>query len=433
MRLRSAAFVVMTMLFAAAGYAAVADLVITKTGPLSGTVQPSASFFYSISITSNGPDTVGPVTVTDTLPPGVTFVDAQTNIFGGSCSGTSTVTCTIPLLAPNAFAGVSIQVLAPSSPGPFTNTAGVTSAASDPDTTNNSSSVTLTVVAPNTTADLSVTKQGPAFPVPVSSTVVYDLTVRNNGPDSEPAPVLTDILPPGVTLISVNPIAGTVSCSGTSTLTCNFGPLASGGVEEAALIVKAPSSPGAFTNTATVTGARNDPNPNNNSSSSTLTAVAQTFVSDLVVTKTSSPAVVPPGSTVIYSISLTNLGPDTAIGVTVTDVLPAGTQLVSAQSNVFGGSCTGTTTLVCTVPALGANAFAAFGIQVTAPGGRGGAFTNTATVAWSNSDPNAANNSSSVTLTAAATNVPALSPAALLLLALALAFVALLVAKGPEI
>jgi uncharacterized repeat protein (TIGR01451 family) len=338
MRRRAAVLVVMTTLFATAGYAAVADLVITKSGPVSGTVQPSATFFYNLSITSNGPDTVGPVTVTDALPPGVTFVDAQTNVFGGSCSGTSTVTCTIPLLGPNAFAGVSIQVMAPSPLGPFTNTATVSSAASDPNPANNTSSVTLTVAAPNTTADLSVTKQGPAFPVPLSSTVVYDLTVRDNGPDSEPAPVLTDVLPPGVTLIGVNPIAGTVSCSGTSTIVCNFGPLASGGFEEAALIVKAPSAPGPFTNTATVAGSRTDPNPSNNSSSSTVTAVAQTFVSDLAVTKSSSPAVVPPGSTVTYSISLTNLGPDLATGVTVTDVLPAGTQFVGAQSNVFGGT-----------------------------------------------------------------------------------------------
>jgi len=266
MRRRTAAFALMAMMSVTAGYAAVADLVITKSGPVSGTVQPSASFFYSISITSNGPDTVGPVTVTDVLPQGVTFVDAQTNNFGASCSGTSTITCTFPLLGPNTFAGVGIQVLAPSAPGPFTNTASVSSAASDPNPANNMSSVTLTVVAPNTTADLSVTKQGLASTVPVSSTVVYDLTVRNNGPDSEPAPVVTDTLPPGVTVISVNPIVGTVSCSGTNTLTCSFGPVASGGFEEAALIVKAPSAPGPFTNTATVTSTTADNNPDNNTS-----------------------------------------------------------------------------------------------------------------------------------------------------------------------
>lgn len=416
-------FVAAAIGFAGGASGAVSDLAIIKNGPASPAVAPSSFVLYSINITNNGPDLPGPVTVTDVLPPGTTLIEAQTNFPGVGCSGTTTITCTFPNLGVGFFAGVVIQVTAPSTPGPFTNTATVSSSATDLNPLNNTATLTLTVVPPGSTADLALTKTGPVGNVPTSSTIVYRLLLTNNGPDPEPAPVITDVLPPGATFVAVNPIVGTVSCTGTTTIVCTFGPMPSGDSADAALIVTAPAAPGSFTNTATASGSRFDPNPANNTSSSTATAVAQTFVTDLAITKTGPPPGTPiaPGSNVHYSVTITNNGPDTASSVTVVDILPPGTQLVTAQSNVIGASCTGTTTVVCTFPQFGVGGFMGVAIVVTAPQGRGGPFTNTATVTSAQSDPNAANNTASLTLSAVTPDIPALSPFALLLLAAAIA------------
>ena len=54
------------------GVTASADLAITKTGP--ATVVAGSSVAYSLTVTNNGPSDAANLTVTDTLPAGVTFV-----------------------------------------------------------------------------------------------------------------------------------------------------------------------------------------------------------------------------------------------------------------------------------------------------------------------------------------------------------------------
>ena len=51
----------------------------------------------------------------------------------------------------------------------------------------------------------------------------------------------------------------------------------------------------------------------------------------LGVTKTDSPDPVTVGASLIYTVTVTNSGPDTATGVVVTDTLPAGATFVSAM------------------------------------------------------------------------------------------------------
>jgi uncharacterized repeat protein (TIGR01451 family) len=114
-------------------------------------------------------------------------------------------------------------------------------------------------------------------------------------------------------------------------------------------------------------------------------------VSDLAVTKT-GPANAVLGQSVTYQIVATNNGPSDATGVTVTDVLPAGATLTSATPST--GTCTGTGPVICTIGAL-ANGSSAT-ITVVATLNTGGTNVDTATVTGDQPDPNAANNSASV-------------------------------------
>ncbi|HEX6457912.1 MAG TPA: DUF11 domain-containing protein [Thermoleophilaceae bacterium] len=115
-------------------------------------------------------------------------------------------------------------------------------------------------------------------------------------------------------------------------------------------------------------------------------------MADLSVTKTAA-AQVQLGGNVTYTITVTSNGPSDALGVTLTDTVPAGTKFVSATSSQ--GSCTGTTAVSCSIGTLAVGASA--NVTVVVRPTKTGTVSNTATVAGSRQDQNAANNSATAT------------------------------------
>src|SRR6478672_5074174 len=71
----------------------------------------------------------------------------------------------------------------------------------------------------------------------------------------------------------------------------------------------------------------------------TGTGLAAPGSADLRIAKADSPDPVAAGATLTYSIEVDNQGPNAATGVTVTDQLPKGVDLVSAAAS--GGQCAG--------------------------------------------------------------------------------------------
>jgi uncharacterized repeat protein (TIGR01451 family) len=108
--------------------------------------------------------------------------------------------------------------------------------------------------------DLSVTKVDSKDPAAVGRPLAYTITVTNNGSGLAAGVTLTDTLPATVSLLSAFPTQG--SCSGTATITCGLGEIASGGSATVTITVR-PNQAGVVTNTATVT-ANTDTNPANN-------------------------------------------------------------------------------------------------------------------------------------------------------------------------
>jgi uncharacterized repeat protein (TIGR01451 family) len=117
---------------------------------------------------------------------------------------------------------------------------------------------------------------------------------------------------------------------------------------------------------------------------------------DLVIGITDAPDPLFIGSGLTYGIGVTNNGPLAATGVTVTDVLPAGLNLVSASSsqgsiNTNGGIVTGN------LGALGVGSVATVTIRV-APS-TAGQIVNSASVAANETDLNSGDNSATATTT----------------------------------
>jgi len=127
---------------------------------------------------------------------------------------------------------------------------------------------------------------------------------------------------------------------------------------------------------------------------------------DLGVTQTVSPATVTTGSNLTYTINVSNGGPARATGVSVTDMIPAGTSFVSATAPQGWSAATPNVgqggSVAFTKPSMAAGETAAFTLVLSADCGtmNGTVIGNTATVSGTRPDPNAANNSATATATA---------------------------------
>lgn len=329
---------------------------------------------YTLTVVNNGPSTATGVTLTDTLPTGVTLVSA-----GAGCSGTTIVVCNIGTLNSGESTVVTITV-SPTAVGSITNTAVVAGSQADPVAGNNSASASTTVLP---VADLAVSKTDAPDPVYVGNLLTYTLMIVNNGPSTATGVTLTDTLPAGVTLASAS-----AGCSGATTIVCNLGTLNSG-ANAIVTIAVTPTAAGSITNTAVVAGNEADFNQNNNTATASSTVQA---AADVSVAKT-APASAFINTTFTYTLVIVNHGPSTATGVTLTDTLPANMTLVSGAPG-----CTGTTTIVCNVGTLTSGAQTTINLVVMSTA-TGVNIANTATVAAAQFDPIAGNNSSTASIT----------------------------------
>jgi uncharacterized repeat protein (TIGR01451 family) len=116
-----------------------ADLSIVKTGP--ALVTENEQFSYDLTVTNDGPADATDVVIVDPLPTNATFVSAD----AGCTEAAGTVTCDIGALAAGDSVTRSITVVAGSAGGDLTNTATVSAFNTDPDPSDNTSTVVTTL------------------------------------------------------------------------------------------------------------------------------------------------------------------------------------------------------------------------------------------------------------------------------------------------
>src|SRR5882724_9472899 len=357
----------------------VSDVAIGKTGPAS--VVAAANFNYTLSITNLGPSPVTGLSVTDSLPASVSFVGASG---GGFLSGGQVIWTNLALLA-NAITNFTITVTAPVEGTSITNTASGASPMLDPNPTNNTAPPVVTAVIAS--ADVRASKSGPAT-INAGVNFNYTITVTNVGPSVATSLSVTDNLPAGVTFVSAT--AGGV-LSGAQVVWTNIGDLAAGSSTSLILTVTAPTEGTSLSNTATVGSPVGDPDSTNNTSPPVLTSV--TPVADVAVSK-SAPVNVAPGASFAYTVAITNLGPSTATGLSVTDSLPASVTFVSAS----GGGVLNGSEVLWTNFSLAAGAATNFTLNVIAPNAVS-SLTNIARVGGPTTDPNLTNNTTPPVIT----------------------------------
>jgi uncharacterized repeat protein (TIGR01451 family) len=350
-----------------------ADVSISKTGPNSS--SPGQNVTYTITVVDSGPASAGAVTVNDPTPAGLTFVSNT-----GDC--VTAFPCSLGTMTAGQIATINATFSIPANfAGTFvTNTATVTSGASDPNSGNNTASAT-TALAPQ--ADVSIVKSGPAS-TSTNQNISYTTVVTNNGPLSASNVFVTDPTPAGLTFVS-----NTGAC--TAAFPCALGTLSSGQAVSITSTYNVPAnySGTTITNNASVSSSTFDGNTANNSSTVTTNVVGATASADLRIAK-SGPAQASAASFITFHISVTNLGPSTATSVVITDPTPSGLSFDSTSA-----PCSG---FPCTIPSMAPGASVTVDATYTIPSQTHGTVINTAHVSSSVSDPVTSNNSSSTSV-----------------------------------
>ena len=136
-------------------------------------------------------------------------------------------------------------------------------------------------------------------------------------------------------------------------------------------------------------------------------AVEVNSLADLSIAGTVSPTSVLPGGAVVYTLKVTNNGPDPALQTSVQNLLPAGATFAGAITTT--GSCTGTTVLTCTLGTLASGVSATIDISATLS--VLGTATDIASVSAPATDPTPANNQTSITSSVLAVTPPPATPA----------------------
>jgi uncharacterized repeat protein (TIGR01451 family) len=309
----------------------VPDLAIQKshTGDLvAGRTAP-----FTLEVRNVGDaSATGLTTVTDTLPPELSFAE-QPSGTGWSCSTSGrALTCTrSDALAPGAaFPPIryTARVAQGATPSTIRNTARVSNP-HDGNELNDEDTDEGAIRHPN--VDLAIDKIAltpVGFP---GRPVRFLLRFTNKGIDTATGVVVRDVLPRGLTPVSAVPSQGT--CAGT---VCRIGRLRPGQTETIRLTAVAGLDTGGriLRDVALIHGRQRDLDPADNVDAARVRIIA---LVDLVVDKSATSTSAVPGGNVEYLVTVRNAGPSRATGVVMRDLLPAGLTGVSATPSQ--GAC----------------------------------------------------------------------------------------------
>jgi uncharacterized repeat protein (TIGR01451 family) len=203
----------------------------------------------------------------------------------------------------------------------------------------------ISIVETTCKADLEVIKTV-SNPNPLIGEIVeYTLVVKNNGPDTATVPIVTDVMPAGVTYESATNIPSKIVGQN---LTWNLADMASGGTQIIKYKAKV-TALGVQTNNASVNSlATLDPVPANNKSSSTITA---TGTGKLELIKVGTPidldanTMINAGDKINYSFTVKNTGDVVLTNVGITDSKCS--PIVGGPIASFAVGAINTTTFTC--------------------------------------------------------------------------------------
>ena len=308
------------------------DLTITKTHSGNFT-QGQTGATYTITANNIGTiATSGTVTVTDTLPSGLTATAISGT--GWSCTlGTLTCTRSDALSAGSSYSAITLTVnVANNAAASVTNSVSV-SGGGETNTGNDTATDATTIIQP---PDLIITKTHTGNFTQGQTGAAYTITLTNSGSGPTSGTVtVVDTLPSGLTATA---ISGTGWSCTLATLTCTRSDALapSSSYPDITLTVNVASNAAPSVTNSVVASGGGETNTGNDSASDATTI---TQLPDLTIVKMHSGNFTQGQTGATYTITASNSGPGATSGtVTVTDTLPAG--LTATAMTGTGWSCT---------------------------------------------------------------------------------------------
>lgn len=169
---------------------------------------------------------------------------------------------------------------------------------------------------PNPFADLEVSKIVNATLVNSGDTIKWTITVTNKGPDTAVNAYVIDVLPAGLEYQSHTPSMGTYD---KNTGKWTIGNLTNGQSVTLDIITLVKTTNTTIVNIAIANSSTPDPNETNNKGNN---SIKSNPLADLEIRKTSDKRLYKTGDLIIWTIIVTNKGPDTSINTYVIDKLP---------------------------------------------------------------------------------------------------------------
>ena len=382
-----------------------ADVAVSISDSLAGgAVGAGSSVQFSVSVTNLGPSALTGVALTDRLLGGGAVTSWTCSAQGGaSCpaaSGAGSLTTAGLSLPAGSSATYLVTAQAPAAASgalAYRVDARLPSGYYDPNPGDNSAVASHPVAAAGAvgSADLSLQLAHEPEPVLPLTEVLVTASVRNAGPQAASSGQVALVLPSGLQALSVDGGASWNCTVVGSQVLCSTAMLAVGqaapiGVRAVASAV--PKSGGRLAVQGAVSAAGpSDPVSQNNRATDWLGGPA----SDVAVRLRRDPEVVAAGSSAMYTVQVSNTGPDVAGMVEVSLVLPTGAVVQQGPSG-NGWQCAGNAgAFTCSRSALALGDAPPLSAQLTIPG-TASEHLFAAVAAVPSVDPNLANNRASL-------------------------------------
>jgi len=245
-------------------------------------------------------------------------------------------------------------------------------------------------------ADLQITKVANADTVAIGETLMYTITITNNGPDAAQTPLHIDAQPPEIKN-PVYSIDNGVTWQNVALGSMTLPTLQPGAVFT--ILVKGvvnQFADGIIDNTASISSVTPDPNLSNNTATISTPIVNS---ADISIVKIGSPSTVTSGNTLTYTLVAANAGPSPAENTIITDEVPPAVlnPQYSLNAGISWNPWPSSNTINIGEMAAGANTNIV--IRGTVASTAANPIANTATISSDTLDPNPDNNSSTLLTT----------------------------------
>ncbi|WP_035693776.1 choice-of-anchor L domain-containing protein, partial [Flavobacterium soli] len=363
-----------------------ANITVTNTN-LQTTYAQGSTTTYTITVTNNGPEVATDVNVFNAMPNGVVTATWD----GNSTTGTGDLQNVIPTLAVGASVVYTFEVEIPSNYlGNLKSETVISGPTFDPYPTC-SNCIDIDTPGATANANVAVTITDGQSSYVANQTLTYTATVTNNGPTAASNVHVVVPIPNGITNFSWT---GNNGSSGTNTgLNNTIVSLPNGQSVVYTIVLQIPAGfTGNLVNQISATSATNDPVLTNNTAIDTDTPA--TSGADIKITNTNNTNFFIPGADSVYTITVTNEGPQTAYNVKVNNPLPTGVTAVSWTDGGTQNGLTAMTTANNNIAQLNVGESYVYTVTMTIAAGQTANIVNVATaLAQTPADPNQPNQS----------------------------------------